>query len=76
MQLPPDAEQLELAAEVNLRLGGDKRVNFYRVKNDDGGISYGAVFSYGTARHVKQQDAPWFDPDELVAAVTRWVERL
>lgn len=75
-QLPPDAEQKELADEVNKRLGGDKRINFYRVQNPEGGLSYGAVFSYGSARHFVQQDAAWFDPDELVAAVTRWVERL
>jgi hypothetical protein len=74
--LPPDAEQLELAKEVNGKLGGDSKVTFYRKLEADGQTAYGVVYQYGTARRVYEQPVPHHDVDEIVQDVERWIRRL
>jgi hypothetical protein len=74
--LPPDAEQVSLAKEVNAKLGGDRKVTFYRALKPEGTVDYGMVFQYGSARKSVVSEVPQFDVDEIVRDVERWVRYL
>lgn len=73
--LPPDENQKALSRKVNGKLGPNQRVTFFRA-TVDGVTQFGAVFEYGLARKADLKASPYYDVDQVVADVERWVKRL
>jgi len=75
--LPPDDEQIALAAIVNEKLRPLASVNFYRVQHEDGSITPAMIASAGQRRalsHFKESRTT-HDAAEIVTAVEEWIGR-
>ena len=74
--LLPAPEELALARKVNASVGPHARITPYRIEKDEGELGYGMVLEYFEARHVVEQDYPFFDADALVDMVNAFIAEL
>lgn len=77
--LPPDDEQLRVAAFANAKLKPLASVSFYRIDPEDksDAILTGIVFACGAKRALvrRRQPVTLEDAPELIAAVEQWVNK-
>jgi hypothetical protein len=74
--LPPDADQIAMAKEINRKLSANTKLTFYRTQTEEAETKYGAVFEYGTARKNILSSNPFCDSDQVVHAIEAWVRGL
>lgn len=74
--LPPTADDLALAAEVNRKLPPHAQVTLYRVETGDDMLIYAMIYEYYSARKPISRAYPFYDSDEVVKDVLLWIETL
>jgi len=74
--LVSDAQQRSLAHEINAKLPAEAKVTCFRTEDENQVTRYGIVFEYGCARHTITNSVPFYDADEVVADVRRWITGL